>query len=72
VRSFLPDLRAAGVTAIKIEGRQRSRAYIKAVVSAFRASLDALTGDGPAPAGSLTSISEGQSVTAGAYQKTWR
>ena len=72
VRSLLPELRNAGVTAIKIEGRQRSRAYIKAVVSAFRSSLNALAGGTTVPAESLTSISEGQSVTAGAYQKKWR
>lgn len=72
VHSLLPELRNAGVTAIKIEGRQRSRAYIRAVVTAFRESLNALANDTPAPANTLASISEGQSVTAGAYRKTWR
>ncbi|WP_334145697.1 ubiquinone anaerobic biosynthesis protein UbiU [Hyphomicrobium sp.] len=71
-RRLLPALRDAGVTAIKIEGRQRSRAYIKAVVSAFRASLDALAAGKNIPVDSLASIAEGQSVTGGAYQKTWR
>ena len=32
--ALLPDLMRAGVTALKIEGRQRSRAYVKSVVSA--------------------------------------
>ena len=32
----------AGVTALKIEGRQRSRAYVKAVVAAFRKAVDDL------------------------------
>ena len=36
------ELKAAGVTALKIEGRQRSRAYVAQVVAAFRAALDAL------------------------------
>ena len=71
-RTLLPGLRDAGVTAIKIEGRQRSRAYIKAVVSAFRASLDALAGGKSVPIESLASMTEGQSVTGGAYRKTWR
>ena len=34
------DLIKAGVTAFKIEGRQRSRAYVKAVVSAYREAVD--------------------------------
>jgi len=71
-RRLLPALRDAGVTAIKIEGRQRSRAYIKAVVSAFRTSLDALAAGKTVPVDSLASVAEGQSVTGGAYQKTWR
>jgi putative protease len=71
-RPLLPGLRAAGVRAIKIEGRQRSRAYIKTVVSAFRESLDALADGGSVPIESLASLTEGQNVTAGAYKKTWR
>lgn len=71
-RMLLPELRNAGVTAIKIEGRQRSRAYIKAVVRAFRDALDALDTGGPVPIAPLASMTEGQSITAGAYRKTWR
>ena len=40
--SILKELKAAGVTALKIEGRQRSRAYVAEVVAHFRAALDAL------------------------------
>ena len=40
--SSLPGLEAAGVTALKIEGRQRSRAYVDAVVKAFRSAVDCL------------------------------
>lgn len=72
VRMLLPELRAAGVTAIKIEGRQRSRAYIKAVVAAFRESLDALAAGTNGPVASLARMTEGQTSTAGAYRKTWR
>ncbi|MDQ8698258.1 peptidase U32 family protein [Hyphomicrobium sp. LHD-15] len=71
-RPLLPGLKKAGVRAIKIEGRQRSRAYIKAVVSAFRESLDALNGGRPDPIDSLALMTEGQTVTAGAYKKAWR
>jgi putative protease len=72
VRALLPALRSAGVTAIKIEGRQRSRAYIKTVVTAFREAVDALASGRALPLGSLAAITEGQSVTCGAYDKTWR
>ncbi len=71
-RALLPELSAAGVTAIKIEGRQRSRAYIKAVVAAFREALDALAAGTAVPIESLASMTEGQSFTAGAYRKAWR
>ncbi|MCC7252048.1 peptidase U32 family protein [Hyphomicrobium sp.] len=71
-RRLLPELRTAGVTAIKIEGRQRSRAYIKAVVAAFREALDALAAGTAVPIESLASMTEGQSVTSGAYRKAWR
>ena len=46
--ALLPDLAKAGVTALKIEGRQRSRAYVKTVVSAFRKAVDDIM-DGPRP-----------------------
>ena len=71
-RALLPALRDAGVTALKIEGRQRSRAYVRAVVSAFRETLDALARGEPMPAGALMGLAEGQSATYGAYVKTWR
>ncbi|SDT57013.1 ubiquinone anaerobic biosynthesis protein UbiU [Bradyrhizobium canariense] len=69
---ILPGLRAAGVTALKIEGRQRSRAYIEGVVRGFREQLDALDAGEPLPAGRLAALTEGQRSTLGAYRKTWR
>ena len=71
--TLLPDLMAAGVHAFKIEGRQRSRAYVKAVVSAFRKSVDAvLAGADPAFA-DLLALTEGRKQTEGAFKsKTWR
>jgi putative protease len=70
--TLLPGLRDAGVTALKIEGRQRSRAYIESVVRAFREALAALEEGRSIPAGVLQPMSEGQSNTLGAYRKTWR
>jgi len=71
--ALLPDLMRAGVTALKIEGRQRSRAYVRAVVSAFRKAVDdILAGRDPALA-SLVALTEGRKETEGAFRsKTWR
>jgi collagenase-like PrtC family protease len=71
--ALLPDIMRAGVTALKIEGRQRSRAYVKAVVSAFRKAVDdIMTGRTPALA-NLLALTEGHRETQGAYRsKTWR
>lgn len=71
--ALLPDLMRAGVTALKIEGRQRSRAYVKSVVAAFRKAVDdAMAGRDPAIA-SLLALTEGRRETQGAARsKTWR
>ncbi|MFT6658323.1 ubiquinone anaerobic biosynthesis protein UbiU [Maritalea sp.] len=70
---LLPDLIKAGVTALKIEGRQRSRAYIKSVVSSFRQAIDAYAiGDEP-DISELIALTEGGKETEGAFKsKTWR
>ena len=69
---MLPELQAAGVTALKIEGRQRGRAYVAAVVKAFRAAVDAVHAGETPPPMNLESLSEGQQQTTGVYEKTWR
>ncbi|NTU76242.1 MAG: U32 family peptidase [Alphaproteobacteria bacterium] len=69
---ILPQLKAAGVTALKIEGRQRSRAYVAQVVGGFRAALDALAAGQPMPENNLKSLAEGGRETFGAYKKGWR
>ncbi len=72
VVNILPELMAAGVTALKIEGRQRGRAYIAKVVSAFRRAVDAAgRGESP-PDCDLEALSEGQRQTTGVFEKTWR
>jgi putative protease len=40
----LPDIAAAGINALKIEGRMKSADYVGAVVSAYRLALDAVIG----------------------------
>lgn len=71
--ALLPDLMRAGVTALKIEGRQRSRAYVKAVVSAFRKAVDDIMAGSDAGLASLLALTEGHRQTEGAFRsKTWR
>ena len=70
--AMLPALRKAGVTALKIEGRQRGRAYIERAVRNFRTRLAELDDGVPAPLDDLVALTEGQSTTAGAYRKSWR
>lgn len=70
---ILSDLKAAGVTALKIEGRQRGRAYVTEVVSSFRKAIDALErGQAGTVANDLRSVAEGGRETHGAYKKGWR
>ena len=70
--TLIPQLAKAGVTALKIEGRQRSRSYVAQVVRNFRAAVDALDAGRPLPQGMLARLSEGQADTTGAYRKAWR
>lgn len=69
---ILPRLQAAGVTAIKIEGRQRGRAYISEVVASFRRAVDASANSTAMPENNLLRLTEGGQVTSGAYRKAWR
>lgn len=70
--TLVPELVKAGVSALKIEGRQRSRAYIATVVKSFRSLVDASARGRKAPLGALAALAEGQSTTTGAYDKKWR
>lgn len=77
--SLLPRLAAIGVRAIKIEGRQRSPAYVAQVTKVWRAALDKLNSGGaeafsvlPAWMAELNKVSEGQSHTLGAYYRPWK
>lgn len=72
--SLLAGLKAAGVTALKIEGRQRGRGYVTEVVRTFRRAVDAVEAGGDAVEIDriLAEMSEGGRQTAGAYKKIWR
>ncbi len=70
---MIGELVAAGVNAFKIEGRQRSRAYVQSVVSTFRKAVDAAMAGGPATMADLGALTEGQKQTEGAFgSKRWR
>lgn len=64
---LLPELVTAGVVALKIEGRQRGRAYVAEVVTSFRKAIK-----GADAGADLTAVSEGVRQTHGVYRKTWR
>ncbi len=72
VLGVLPELMAAGVSALKIEGRQRGRAYVARVVAAFRRAVDAAARGEPVPAMALDDMTEGRRDTSGAYVRSWR
>ena len=65
-------LRAAGVSALKIEGRQRGKAYVAEVVSSLKKALGASPAERAGIVSRLRTMSEGQRTTTGAYDKRWR
>ncbi len=75
---LLPELVRAGVSAIKIEGRQRSPAYVAEVTRIWRRALDVCLAnpDGfqvqSAWMSALSQLSEGHSYTLGAYDRPWK
>jgi putative protease len=75
---LLPELMALGVVAVKIEGRQRSPAYVRDVTRVWRAAIDACARDAagfrPAPdwSAALARVSEGAQTTFGALHRPWQ
>ena len=72
VLDHLDALRDAGVCALKIEGRQRGKAYVAEVVATMKRALAARPEERPALLARLRALSEGQRTTSGAYEKKWR
>ena len=76
--SLLPALIELGVKAVKIEGRQRSVAYVDQVTRVWRAAIDAAATPNarfqvqPAWNAALSRQAEGQQHTLGAYDRPWR
>ena len=74
---LLPELVRIGVAAIKIEGRQRSPAYVAEGTRLWRAAIDRCVAAPDAPAdaaasAALSRLAEGQTQTLGAYSRPWR
>jgi putative protease len=75
---LLPELMAAGVAAVKLEGRQRSPAYVAQITQVWRAAIDACLRNPEAfrPRAAwmheLGKVSEGTQTTLGAYQRAWQ
>ena len=75
---LLPDLMRMGIAAIKIEGRQRSPAYVEKVTRVWREAIDACkcNPDNFSAKQSwmtdLGKLSEGQQSTLGSYHRPWK
>jgi O2-independent ubiquinone biosynthesis protein UbiU len=75
---LLPELFRIGVKAIKIEGRQRSPAYVAQVTKVWREALDSCRANAHRYAprrawmASLDQVAEGQQHTLGAYHRPWK
>jgi putative protease len=75
---LLPRLIDMGVAALKVEGRQRSPAYVGQVTATLRAAIDAATADparfSPRPEWqfSLARHAEGSQTTQGAFDRPWK
>lgn len=75
--ALLPELKEIGVKAIKIEGRQRSPAYVEKVTQVWRQAIDACHHNSNFVAkdewlDALSTISEGAQTTFGAYHRPWQ
>jgi len=75
---LLPQLFKIGVKAVKIEGRQRSPAYVAQVTRVWRDALDSCRANAHRYApkrawmASLDQVAEGQQHTLGAYHRPWK
>ncbi|MGL5390019.1 MAG: ubiquinone anaerobic biosynthesis protein UbiU [Shewanella sp.] len=76
--SLLPDLAKAGIVSLKIEGRQRSPAYVEQVTRVWREAIDTYLANPEAFTSrphwqqALAKVSEGQITTLGAYERNWQ
>ncbi len=72
---LIPEMARMGISAVKIEGRQRSPAYVGQVTKTWRSAIDAFHGgrrSDPAWMSALSKLAEGQHHTLGAYHRPWK
>ncbi|WP_370530068.1 peptidase U32 family protein, partial [Serratia sp. ME43] len=75
---LLPELLAANIASVKIEGRQRSPAYVSQVARVWRQAIDRCQADPAAYRAdaawmeTLGAMSEGTQTTLGAYHRKWQ
>lgn len=73
---LIPQLAEMGIAAVKIEGRQRSPAYVEQVTRVWREALDAHAAGHFAVQErwrqELARLSEGSQTTLGAYHRSWQ
>ncbi|GAB2930381.1 MAG: U32 family peptidase [Gammaproteobacteria bacterium] len=75
---LLPELYAEGIKSLKIEGRQRSPAYVAQITKVWRAAIDAVIATPerfnvqPQWQQVLAGLSEGSQTTLGAYHRKWK
>lgn len=76
--ALLPQLMQMGIEAIKLEGRQRSPAYVAQVTRVWREAIDACAANPDAFdtrnqwITELQKVSEGAQTTFGAYERSWQ
>lgn len=76
--SLLPQLLKANIASVKIEGRQRSPAYVGQIAKIWRQAIDACKQNpenfviNPNWLNQLGTLSEGSQTTLGAYHKAWQ
>jgi len=75
---LLPELYELGISAVKIEGRQRSPAYTGQVAATWRAAIDRMREaperfkPSPEWQQTLDHLSEGGQTTLGAWHRSWK
>jgi collagenase-like PrtC family protease len=75
---LIPELKQKGIVSVKIEGRQRSPAYVEQAAKTWCAALDRYKHnpehfeDEGAWMNTVANLSEGQQTTLGAYHRKWQ
>ncbi len=75
---LIPEMMRIGISAVKIEGRQRSPVYVEQVTRVWRTAIDSAMRNAdsyavePAWMNRLNKLAEGQHHTLGAYHRPWK